>query len=155
MDAAFNNDLGHAVPWLIVFVVIVPVIAAGGWLWRLGLKRADTLPASPVPNEHRKALRWATTVTVLGPVLGFGGFVYLSFELRGNHRLAFALAALFLGTAVSDLGAMRLFEILAVRFRRGLGRSRRWNWVLFGLSLAAGGLFLLIGVFWADAVPMP
>jgi hypothetical protein len=43
MEAAFNNDLGHAAPWFVVFLLSLPLTAAGAWLLRLGWKRAGTL----------------------------------------------------------------------------------------------------------------
>ena len=45
MAAAFSNDLGNAVPWFILFLVSVPLTAAGGWLWQQRAKRrGDAVP---------------------------------------------------------------------------------------------------------------
>ena len=156
MWAAFDNALGQAGLWLIVFLVSFPLFAGTGWLWQRGWKQAGTHPLSSMPNQQRTALLWANAVTILGSVLGFGAFLYLAFRLQGSHRLAFALAALLLGLAISDIGSIKLRETLReslpARFPSHFGRSQKWAWIFFGVSLASSGLFFLIGLFWPDAL---
>jgi hypothetical protein len=154
MVAAFNNELGQAAPWFILFLASLPLFAACWWFWRLGLKRAGSLPASSLPKEQRGGLLRATAVIILGSVLGFGAFLYLAFALQGGHRLAFALAALFLGMGVSDLGSIKLRDILHARLPSRFGRSQRWPRVFFGLSLVSSGIFFLIGLLWPNLITM-
>jgi hypothetical protein len=152
MWAAFDNALGQAGPWFIVFLVSFPLFVGSWWLLRRGWKQAGTHPLSSMPNQQRTALLWANAVTILGSVLGFGAFLYLAFRLQGSRRLAFALAALFLGLAISDIGSIKLREILHARFPSRFGRSQKWARIFFGLSLASSGLFFLIGLFWPDVM---
>jgi hypothetical protein len=152
MWAAFDNALGQAGLWLIALLVSFPLFVGSWWLWRLGWKQAGTHPFSSMPNQQRTALLWANAVTILASVLGFGAFLYLAFRLQGSHRLAFALAALFLGLAISDIGSIKLREILRARLPSRFGRSQKWAWIFFGVSLASSGLFFLIGLFWPDVM---
>ncbi len=152
MWAALNNALGQAGPWFIVFLVSFPLFAGSWWLWRRGWKQARTQPLSSMPNQQRMALLRANAVIILGSVLGFGAFLGLAFKLPGSHGLAFALAALFLGLAISDIGSIKLHEILHARFPSRFGRSQKWARIFFGLSLASSGLFFLIGLFWPDVM---
>ncbi len=154
MAAAFNNDLGRAAPWFIVFLVSLPLIAAGAWLLRLGSKRAGTLPLASVASEQRAALLRAGSVIVLGSVLGFDGFVYLAFALQGSRRLAFALAALIAGTAISECGVRKIHKVLGRPGPSLLGWSPKRSWAIsVALLLIEGGL-LLIGFLRPDLLPI-
>jgi hypothetical protein len=155
MAAAFNNDLRQAAPWFVLFVVSLPLFAAGAYLWRLGSKRAGALPPNPVPNERRMALLRAASVIVLGSVIGFGGFLYLAFALQGSRRLAFALAALIAGTAISEVGTKKMYKVLGRPVPSlFLGSSRRSS-VLFVAVLLLEAALLLIGLLWPDLIPTP
>lgn len=155
MAAAFNNDLRQAAPWFVLFVASLPLFAAGAYLMRLGSKRAGTLRPNLVPNERRTALLRAGSVIVLGSVIGFGGFLYLAFALQGNRRLAFALAALIAGTAISEVGMKKLYQVLG---RPGpsllLGSSRRSS-VLFVVVLLIEAALVLIGLLRPNLIPAP
>jgi hypothetical protein len=154
MATAFADELSHAGPWFIVFLVSLPLLTAGWWLWRLGWKRSG-IPPSSAENELRTPLLRATGVSILGSVLGFGAFLYLAFALRGSHRLAFAFSALLLGLAISDLGSIKLRRILQKRLPTRFGRSHKLAWVVFGLSLVSSVLLFLIGLLWPDLMPVP
>jgi hypothetical protein len=153
--AVFNNDLGHAVPWFIVFLVSLPLFAAGWWLWRLGWKRAGTLPPSSVANGQRPGLLRAGAMILLGSVLGFGGFLYLAFALQGSRRLAFALAALLAGTAISEFGITRMYKVLGRPAPSLLGLSPKRSWVISVAFLLIEGGLILIGLFWPHLIPTP
>jgi hypothetical protein len=155
MAAAFNSDLRQAAPWFVLFVVSLPLFAAGAYLWRLGSKRAGTLSPNPVPNERRTALLRAASVIVLGSVIGFGGFLYLAFALQGTRRLAFALAALIAGTAISEVGTKKMYKVLGRPVPSlFLGSSRRSSVLFFAVLLLEAAL-LLIGLLWPDLIPTP
>jgi hypothetical protein len=154
--AAFNNGVREAVPWIIVLLVSFPLVAAGGWLWRLGSTRAGTMSPSSVPNERRKELLWATSVMSLGSVLGFGAFLYLAFNLDGPRRLAFAMAALFFGTAIAQFGVRRVSQVLHRPPPSLLGWSPTRAWVIYlAFPLVVSALLLLTGLFWTDLIPFP
>jgi len=155
MTAAFNNELGHAGPWFILFLVSLPLFAAGGWLLRLGSKRAGTLPPSSVAAEKRPALLRAGAVIFLGSVLGFGGFLYLAFALQGSRRLTLALAALLAGAVISELGVRKMFKVLGRSAPGFLGLSPRRSLIISIGFLLIDGCFLLIGLLWPDLIPMP
>jgi hypothetical protein len=154
MGGAFNNDLSQAAPWFILFLVSLPLFAAGAYLLRLGSKRAGTLPPNPVPNERRTALLRAVAVMTLGSAIGFGGFLYLAFALHGSRRLAFALAALVLGLAISDFGIRKMYKVLP-RPPGPLGWSLRRSWVISVALLVFECGLLFIGVFRPGLIPTP
>ena len=147
MAAAFNNNLRQAAPWFVLFLASLPLFGAAAYLLRLGSKRAGTLPPNPVSNDRRMALVRAVSVIVLGSVIGFGGFLYLAFALQGSRRLAFALAALIAGTAISEVGAKKMYEVLGRPVPSlFLGSSRRSS-VLFVAVLLIEAALVLIGLF--------
>ena len=154
LAAALENQLGQAGPWFIVFLVSLPLFAAGGWLLRLGSKRAGTLPASSVA-EKRPALLRAGGVILVGSVLGFGGFLYLAFAVQGSRRLTLAFAALVAGGVISEFGVQQMLKVLGRPGRRFLGLSPKRSLILSIAFLLIDAGFLLIGLLWPDLIPMP
>jgi hypothetical protein len=153
--AAFNNAFGQAVPWLITFLVSLPLFAAATWLWRQGWKRAGVLPPSSSANQQRPALLRAGAMIILGSVLGFGGFLYLAFALHGSRRLVFAFAALLAGTAILEVGTTKMYRALGRPVpSHFLGSSKRSSVIFVAVLLLETGL-LLIGLLRPDLIPMP
>ena len=155
MASAFNNDLGKAGPWFILFLVSLPLFATGGWLLQLGSKRAGTLPPSSVATEKRTALLRAGAVILLGSVLGFGGFLYLAFAFQGSRRLTLAIAALLAGGVISEFGVQKMFKVLGRPAPGFLGLSPKRSLVVSIAFLLIDGCFLLIGLLRPDLIPMP
>jgi hypothetical protein len=155
MAAAFNNDLRQAAPWFVLFVVSLPLSAAGAYLWRLGSKRAGTLPPNPVPNERRPALLRAGALVILGSVLGFGGFLYLAFALHGSRRLTFGFASLLAGLVISEFGIVKMYAVLGRPAPGFLGLSPKRSLIISAAFLVIDGAFLLIGLFRPDLIPFP
>ncbi|HEV2012411.1 MAG TPA: hypothetical protein VGR77_00780 [Candidatus Dormibacteraeota bacterium] len=79
---AFSNDSSLAVPWIVVLLASFPLGAGGVALWRIGWRRAGTLPPNSVPKERLKELLAASALMYLALALGFGGFVYRRSRLR-------------------------------------------------------------------------
>src|ERR1700674_2763167 len=141
MTAAFDNEMGQAGPWVIVFLVSLPLFAAGGWLLRLGSKRAGPLPPSSVAAEKRPALLRAGAVIFLGSVLGFGGFLYLAFAIQGSRRLTLAFAALLAGGVISEIGVQKMFKVLGRPARGFLGLSPKRSLIFSMAFLLIDGCF--------------
>jgi hypothetical protein len=152
MWLAYNKDPRNVALWAVVLLASFPLAAAAVTL-RFGWRRVTVLLRNSVPKEQFKALLLSTVILYLALELGFGGFIYLAFTLEGGRRLALASAALFFGMAISDLATGKIYEILRVRFPRGFGQSRKRTWVIAGVSVLAGGFFLLTGLFWPDLMP--
>lgn len=152
---AFNKDSSRVAVWIGVLVLSFPLGAAAVVFWRIQSVRASARRPSSVPTGRVNEVIRASAVAYLGSALGIAGFLYLAFTLEGNRRLALALSAFFLGTAISDLGTMKLYEILPVRRPFRVGRSRMRAWAFFAFSLVSSGLLFLFGLFWPDLVPMP
>jgi hypothetical protein len=92
----------------------------------------------------------------LGSALGAGGFLFLAFRLEGAGRPAFSVAALFLGTAISEFGVMRMNVVLQRPQPSLLGWSPKRPYLIYiTLSLVLSGLSPAIGLFWPDLIPMP
>jgi hypothetical protein len=155
MWAALDNALGQAGLWFIVFLVSFPLFAGSWWLWRRGWKQAGTRPLSSMPNQQRAALLRANVVTILGSLLGFGGFLYLAFAVHGSRRLAFAFAALLAGMAILEVGIKRVYEVLGRPVPNPLLASSKRSSVLFVAVLLVEAGLLLIGVFRPDLIPTP
>jgi hypothetical protein len=155
MAAAFNNDLSQAAPWFVLFVVSLPLFGAGAYLWRLGSKRAGTLPPNSVPNEQRPALLRAVAVILLGSVLGFGGFLYLAFALHGTRRLSLAISALLAGAVISEFGVRKMYKVLGRRAPGFFGLSPKRSLVISVAFLLINCGFLIIGLLRPDLIPMP
>jgi hypothetical protein len=156
MWLAFNKNSGPVAQWIVVLLASFPLGAAAVIIWRIGMRRAGTLPPSRMATERRSRLLVPIAVTSLGSVLGAGGCLVLAFTLDGPQRLAFAVAALFLGTAISELGVMRINVILQRPPPSLLGWSPKRPWVIsITLSLVLAGLSLATGLFWPDLIPVP
>lgn len=155
MDAAFNSDLRQAAPWFVLFVVSLPLLAAGAYLWRLGSKRAGTLPPNSVPNERRPALLRAGAVILLGSVLGFGGFLYLAFALHGTRRLSLAISALLAGAVISEFGVRKMYKVLGRPAPGFFGLSPKRSLVISVAFLLINCGFLILGLLRPDLIPMP
>jgi hypothetical protein len=153
--AVFNNALGQAAPLVVAFLVSFLLMAAASWLWRQGRKRTGTLAPSSVTAEQRPALLRAGAVVLLGTVLGFGGFVYLAVTLHGSRRLTLGVAALIAGGVISEFGVTRMLAILGRPAPRFLGLSPKRSLIISIAFLLIDGVFVLIGLFWPDLVPMP
>jgi hypothetical protein len=151
---AFSKDLSLALPWIIVLLASFPLGAAGVALWRIGWKRTGTLSPSPMPAERRNRLLTAMAVMSLGSVFGAGGFLYLAFALEGTRRLAFAAAALFLGTSIMEIGLRKMNDIMGRPPPSLLGWSPKRAWVYVALPLVLGGLSFVAGLFWTDLTPI-
>ena len=152
---AFNNDSNPPAIWIGVLVVSFPLGAGAVALWRIQWTRAGAARSILLPTERLKEVIQSSALAYLGSALGIGGFLYLAFTLEGNRRLALALSAFFLGTAISELGTMRLYEILPVRRPFRFGRSRWWSWAFVAVSVVLSGLLLVLGLVWPDLIPMP
>ena len=153
---AFSNNSGSPAVWIIVLFASFPLGAAAVVIWRIGRRRAGTLPADRMPTERRNRLLVAIAVISLGSALGFGGFLFLAFTLEGARRLAFGVAALFLGTAISEFGVMRMNAVL----QRPQPSLLRWSpkhpyLIYITLSIVLSGLSLATGLFWPDLLPSP
>ncbi len=156
MWLAFNKNSGPVALWILVLLMSFPVGAAALVIWRIGRRRAGTLPPSRMPTERRNRLVMAIAVMSLGSALGAGGFLFLAFTLEGPRRLAFGVAALFLGTAIWEFGVMRTNVILQRPPPSLLGWAPKRPWVIYiTLSLVLSGLSLATGLFWPDLLPMP
>jgi hypothetical protein len=153
---AFSNNSGSAAVWIIVLLASFPLAAAAVVMWRIGRRRAGTLPADRMPPERRNRLLVAIAVMSLGSVLGVGGFLFLAFTLEGARRLAFGVAALFLGTAISEFGVMRMNAVLQRPPPSLLGWSPKRPYLIYiMLSIVLSGLSLATGLFWPEILPSP
>jgi hypothetical protein len=156
MWLAFNKNSGPLALWIVVLLVSFPLGAAALFIWRIGRRRAGTLPPSRLPTERRNRLLVAIAVMSLASALGVGGFLFLAFTLAGPRRLAFGVAALFLGTAISEFGVMRMNVVLQRPQPSLFGWSPKRPYLIYiTLSLILSGLSLAIGLFWPDLIPMP
>jgi hypothetical protein len=156
MWLAFNKNSGAVAQWIVVLLVSFPLSAAAIVTWRIGGRRAGRILPSRMPTERRKGLLMAVAAVALGSALGVGGFLYLAFTLEGARRLAFAAAALFLGTAISEFGVMRMNVILQRPQPTLLGWSPKRPYAIYiTLSLVLSGLSLATGLFWPDLIPTP
>jgi hypothetical protein len=156
MWLAFNKNSGPVALWIVVLLVSFPLGAAAVIIWRIGMRGTGTLPPSRMATERRNRLLAPIALMSLGSVLGAGGFLVLSFTLDGPRRLAFAVAALFLGTAISELGVMRFNVIVQRPPPSLLGWSPKRPWVIYiTLSLVLAGLSLATGLLWPDLIPVP
>jgi hypothetical protein len=153
---AYNKDSSMVALWIVVVLVSLPLGAAAVVLWRIGWRRAGTLPPNLLPKERRRTFLVAFAVTYIGYALGIGGFVYLALTLEGSRRLAFGFAGFLVCGAVANLAGEKVTEVLRARFPTIYGR--RWpkwvTWVFFGLSLVASGLLVLVGSFWPDLLSL-
>jgi hypothetical protein len=156
---AFNKNSGPVPLWILVLLVSFPLGAASVAIRRIGRRRAGTLASSRMPTEQRNRLLVAIAVMSVGSALGAGGFFFLAFTLEGPRRLAFGVATLFLGTAISEFGVMRTSVILQWQPLSLLGWSPRRPWVIYityiTLSLVLSGLSLATGLYWPDLIPTP
>jgi hypothetical protein len=153
---AFNKDSGPVARWIVVLLVSFPLGAAALVTWRIGRRRAGMAPPIRMPMERRNRLLIAIAVMTFGSVLGVGGFLFLAFTLEGPRRLAFAVAALFLGTAISEFGVMRTSVIMQRPPPSLLGWSPKRPWVIYiTLSLFLSVLSVATGLLWPDLIPMP
>jgi hypothetical protein len=155
MDAAFKSNLRQAAPWFVLFVVSLPLLGGGAYLWRLGSKRAGTLPPNSVPNERRPALLQAGAVILLGSVLGFGGFLYLAFALHGTRRLSLAISALLAGAVISEFGVRKMYKVLGRPAPGFFGLSPKRSSMISVAFLLINCGFLLIGLLQPDLIPTP
>ena len=149
--AAVNDDLAHAVPWLIVFLGSIPVFGAAAWLLRRGSKRAGIVPQNPLTNDRRTKLVGAAALSSLGSLLGIGGFLYLTFVFHGSRRLPFAFAALVFGLVISEFASAKMYEALGRHRPRFLGWSPKRSWTIAFLLVDVG--LVLLGLLWPNVLP--
>jgi hypothetical protein len=153
---ALYKNSSPVAQWVVVLLVSFPLGAAAVVIWRIGGRRAGTLWPSRTPTERRNKLLLAIAVMSLGSALGGGGFLFLAFTVEGARRLAFAVAALFLGTAISEFGVMRMNVILQRPQPTLLGWSPKRPYLIYmTLSLALSALALATGLLWPGLIPTP